>query len=356
MRRDPAKRHPSSKERDFPYPVDFVITWVDGQDPAWRRKRAAAANSQEHERQANDNCRFINSNELLYALRSIYTNCSWFNKIYIVTDNQRPIWLNEDCEEVVVVDHKTIFGKEGKLPTFNSNAIESRLHHIPGLAEHYVTLNDDFFIGRGISEKFFFHDRGEPRLYFSALKKEEKILREMLPENLERGEIYQRTQNRTRKLIWKEYGLVIRQNPRHTPKPFRKSAVLAVEKRFWNQIEPTLHHQFRSAQGLFFLALCMFDEFAAGNRPIPAKLWSFRRDGSCLSYRDYIHINLGKSAMVSRIRYWCIRAFSPACICLNDVEKTTPENREEMVRFLAKLFPNKCPAERGQSRHRPAVG
>ena len=34
------------------------------------------------------------------------------------------------------------------LPTFNSQAIETMLHRIPGLRSPFIYLNDDFFIGQ----------------------------------------------------------------------------------------------------------------------------------------------------------------------------------------------------------------
>ena len=34
------------------------------------------------------------------------------------------------------------------LPTHNSHAVESQLHHIPGIAEHFLYSNDDMFFGR----------------------------------------------------------------------------------------------------------------------------------------------------------------------------------------------------------------
>ncbi len=110
------------------FPVDFVYTWVNDQDPKWQDKKNRVLGKERVEDAASDGCRFVNSNELLYSIRSVFKNCPWFNKIYIVADDQKPDWLDDECEDIVVVDHKTIFGDAGTLPTFNSNVIESRLH------------------------------------------------------------------------------------------------------------------------------------------------------------------------------------------------------------------------------------
>lgn len=52
--------------------------------------------------------------------------------IYLVTADQTPDWLNTDHPRLKVVSHKEIFSEPTSLPTFNSHAIESQLHHIDG--------------------------------------------------------------------------------------------------------------------------------------------------------------------------------------------------------------------------------
>ena len=63
-----------------------------------------------------------------------------------------------------------IFGDRGRLPTFNSHAIESQLHHIDGLAEHYLYLNDDVFFGRPVARALFFHGNGLSNFFLSTAK------------------------------------------------------------------------------------------------------------------------------------------------------------------------------------------
>ncbi|ERP31337.1 stealth family protein [Chitinivibrio alkaliphilus] len=141
-------------------PVDFVYTWVNDQDPAWQRRKQRALGGSTVEAAAVESCRFVNSDELRYSLRSIYTYCPWFRKIFIVTDQQIPPWLCLDDPRVEIIDHQEIFQEEGTLPCFNSSAIECRLHHIPDLASHWIYLNDDFFIGRSVEKSFFFTPKG----------------------------------------------------------------------------------------------------------------------------------------------------------------------------------------------------
>ena len=91
---------------------------------------------------------------------------SWARRIWIVTDQQVPRWLKPD-ERLRVVDHREIFADPAALPVFNSHAIESQLHHIPGLAERYLYLNDDMLFGAPVRPEHFFHGNGLSKVFVS---------------------------------------------------------------------------------------------------------------------------------------------------------------------------------------------
>src|SRR5882757_7067331 len=165
-----AARRSTGSDAGYPvgFPIDLVYTWVDGADPIWRARRDAAwaaANPGEHSTLAANPSRYANRDELRYALRSLAVHADWVRTIYIVTDRQVPPWLNLEHPRVRVVDHTAIFAGGAGLPTFNSHAIESRLHHIEGLAEHYLYLNDDMFFGRPCVPEDFFVGNGLARLF-----------------------------------------------------------------------------------------------------------------------------------------------------------------------------------------------
>lgn len=145
--------------------VDAVVTWVDGSDPAHVAKRkywlAQLQGSEAISRHGTLHTRWESSFELYYCIHLIRRNAPWIEKIYLVTDEQRPDWLTEEEArrlDVVLVDHKTIFaGFEGCLPTFNSDAIEAVLHRVPGLSDRYLYFNDDVFLLRPTPAKKYFH-------------------------------------------------------------------------------------------------------------------------------------------------------------------------------------------------------
>ncbi len=144
------------------FPVDVVYTWVDGADPAHAAKRASFLSEQQG---IHDNglelARFRDNQELRYSLRALEAFIPWVRSVILVTDNQRPSWLQADHPKIRVVDHRE-FIPEGYLPTFNSHVIEAYLHTIPGLAEHYIYLNDDVFLARPCRKTDFFTPNGLP--------------------------------------------------------------------------------------------------------------------------------------------------------------------------------------------------
>ncbi|WP_342077647.1 stealth family protein [Yoonia sp. SS1-5] len=141
--------------------VDAVIAWVDGSDPEHIRKREKYKSTQHTQRtDAYAATRFSNNGELRYCINLIRKNAPWIREIFLITDSQCPDWLDAARRTelgVTIVDHKVIFrGHEEVLPTFNSLALETVLHRIPGLGEKFIYFNDDFFIVKPVLQKDYF--------------------------------------------------------------------------------------------------------------------------------------------------------------------------------------------------------
>jgi hypothetical protein len=137
--------------------IDIVITWVDGADPRWRAKRQAAGLDSQLAT-ANVEGRFRDNGELRYLLRSIERYWPFAGMIYLVTDQQIPAFLASSAR-LKIIDHREILAAE-YLPTFSSRAIESALHKIPGLSEHFVAFNDDVLLARPVQAADFFGELG----------------------------------------------------------------------------------------------------------------------------------------------------------------------------------------------------
>lgn len=147
------------------FPVDVVYTWVDGSDRQHAEKRVKCQErAVGHHPDGIIKARFRNNNELQYSLRSLEKFAPWVNRVFIVTDNQTPKWLDTGNPRVTVVDHREIIPEE-YLPTFNSHVIESYLHLIPGLSERYIYFNDDFFLSNHCRKLDFFTANGLPLVF-----------------------------------------------------------------------------------------------------------------------------------------------------------------------------------------------
>lgn len=134
-------------------PIDIVILWVDNQDEDWQQKkefwqaRKGISDNQEE--------RYRDWDNLHYLFRGIEKYASWVNHVFLVTDNQKPAWLNQNYDKVSLVDHKEIIDSE-HLPSFNSSGIELNIHKIDKLSENFIYFNDDMFLLKDTNATDFF--------------------------------------------------------------------------------------------------------------------------------------------------------------------------------------------------------
>lgn len=137
--------------------IDFVIPWVDGQDPAWleeKEKCLAACGKGRNDNGVSDN-RFRDWDLLRYWFRAVESYAPWVHRIYFITWGHVPSWLNQDHKKLRVVRHEDFIPEE-YLPTFNCNVIQMNLHRIRDLSEHFVLFNDDVFLMKAVRPGDFF--------------------------------------------------------------------------------------------------------------------------------------------------------------------------------------------------------
>lgn len=145
-----------NKKHKEDYPIDFVVTWVDGSDPDWIKEKQKYS-GQNKEQTQNTDARFRDWDTLVYWFRAVEKYAPWVNHIYLVTCGQKPSWLNLQNDRLRFVTH-AVFMPNEYLPTFNSRAIELNMWRIPGLSEHFVYFNDDVFLNRPVKPEDFFHN------------------------------------------------------------------------------------------------------------------------------------------------------------------------------------------------------
>ncbi|WP_422804282.1 Stealth CR1 domain-containing protein [Streptococcus sp. FT1-55] len=137
--------------------IDFVVMWVDGNDPEWQKEKQKFS--------VDDNAdgsiyRYRDFGLLKYWFRGVEKFAPWVNNVYFVTWGHVPEWLDLSNPKLKIVRHSDYIPKE-YLPTFSANTIENNLHRINGLSEKFVLLNDDFYLINYVTEDDFFKN-GKP--------------------------------------------------------------------------------------------------------------------------------------------------------------------------------------------------
>lgn len=279
---------------DATEPIDFVITWVDGSDPAHIAKRSRYLDPSLRA-DATEAARFEDAGELRYCVRSILNYAPWVRKIWLVTDDQFPSSLRHDPSgKLEVVDHRTLL-EARHLPTFNSMAITSRLHKIPGLAEQYVLFNDDVMLCKPTKPIDFFR-RGRMLLRRVAIGISEQ-----------EGTIYRAAQINAGRILGIEPSSLFRVG--HVARPFLRSLVEELESRFPEAFDRNASYRFRDPSQ--FTVSTLAENFAV-------------REGRAvvITRRDWVHLTIDECAVLpvlhARSKLGIMRRHRPKMACIND--------------------------------------
>jgi hypothetical protein len=201
--------------------IDAVILWVNGNDDKHKIKISNYVDNKSEISLTKFRTRFDQVNEIKFTIDSILKFAPYIENIHIITDEQTPEFLekidnNDYYKKVSIVDHKVVFKDfEQFLPTFNCRPIETCMHRIPGLAEHFIYFNDDFFLIKHTKPTDFFRN-GLPVLRGKWLKFDKDIFYKKL-KKIRVG--HKKAQQKAAQLV----GLKKYYNFKHTPHPLRKS-------------------------------------------------------------------------------------------------------------------------------------
>ena len=336
------------------FPVDVVYTWVDGSDSKWleKKKRTLEEYADHHaSEEVSGAGRFRNNDELKYSVRSVMRFAPWIRKMFIVTDDQVPAWLDASNPKVEIVDHKDIFDSKDDLPSFNSQAIEMRLHHIAGLSERFLYFNDDFFLGRPTSVGDFFHESGMGKL-FTGRKLTRIWSAGLLRESsMVSGSAHNYAVYNARRLIHQRCGHIVNYDLRHGVKVSSRATRRELEREFPRAIRNTLAHRVRDKGDVLIASLEAYYEIATHkNKPCFMKL--LRGDRKQYSIRlfrrkrDFVHIPMPRSS-VEKIesRLSAIRKYGPLMFCINDGPSVSREKIDLATGFLEEFFPERSECE-----------
>ena len=138
--------------------IDFVLPWVDGNDPEWRTRKSEITGMASSD---DRNIRYRDLGLLRYWFRGVEQFAPWVRKIWFICDQEPPRWLNRDHPKLKIVHHEDYLPEEYR-PAFSSHPIELNLHRITELSEQFVYFNDDMFLLAPVREEQFFR-QGLPR-------------------------------------------------------------------------------------------------------------------------------------------------------------------------------------------------
>jgi hypothetical protein len=313
------------------FEVDVVYTWVNDSDPEWRAQKEfylpATEQTNGSVSRAGHSERFRNRDELRYSLRSIELFVPWVRNIYIVTADQKPEWLNLEHPKIRLVSHRDIFKNPSDLPTFNSSAIETQLHHIDGLAPHFIYFNDDVFMGRPCSANTFFLPNGILKFFPSSQRVYE------YDTDVSREEYLVADRNAI-ELFKRDFGRFGRLLMLHVPHPSGRELLFELEQRYARAFDECTTQRFRSARDLRPISFMQQHYGFFRHKAVPASI----------SHR---YLALWKPTIEAQLQ-GVARTRRYKTFCINDVGLT--EERQSAVdqavaEFLTSYFPLKSSFE-----------
>lgn len=309
--------------------IDLVYLWVDGSDPKWQAKRNAAIGNTDENSSINCKGRYANSDELKYSLRSVEKFMPWIRKIFIVTDEQTPNWLDTTNSKIKIIDHKDIMPQES-LPCFNPTLIEHFLYKIHDLSEHFLFANDDMFINKSTLPNTFFANDGFPviRLKRKPFRRlewfwRERVRKKRLPQ-------YSRAVANATELVEKKYGIYYNALPHHNIDAYLKSDLQRVaEQIFKKEFEAVFANRkrnFNDIQRIVYLYVALAEK------------------------RGHLHYVTPKISLQVEIykekHYKKLEKYNPMLFCMNDSQNVNDSDRVKMKTLLNDYFPEKSNFEK----------
>ena len=313
---------------DVTFDIDMVFSWVDGNDPEFRARRAATMSNYVVGEGDDGEARIRQIDELKYALRSVHAFAPWVRRIFVATDSPVPGWLAPH-PKVTVVRAEEHFTDPSALPVYNSHAVESQLHHIPGLAEHFLYSNDDMFFGRALSPTMFFSPGGVTKFI-------EAGTRIGLGANNPERSGFENAARVNRQLLWERFGKIITRHLEHTAAPLRKSVLAELEREFSDDFARTRASRFRASTDISVTnSLYHYYALMTGR--------AVQHESAKVLYVD----TTLRSGLAKLPRLLKKRKFDFFCLNDGSFPEVSPQERADVVgEFLEKYFPVPAPWER----------
>lgn len=313
-------------------PVDVVITWVDDRTPGYREMLKAHAKTVPDL----DPSRTRDNLEILrFNLRALERHAPWINRVFLFTCRpQVPEWLDTAHPRLTVVHHDEVI-PAALLPTFNSFAIISHLHLIPGLSETFLYLEDDMLLLKDVTLQDFTSPDGRPLVFEKAqATPRHDTIRDPAAErpwNLALAE--------ANRLLDERFGASRRGYVNHVPLLIRKHEWQAMTERFPEAFAATRAARFRAAGNVAPEYLYPQLMLAEGKAV---------RSGPGLYRESCGYVPLEDIWPVTAFALWRLRRQQPKWVTLNDNFGKHPSRVTERIAqgFLCGIAPQPSRFER----------
>lgn len=309
--------------------IDFVYLWVDGNDPEWQKKRNAFIGRKDEDSSRNCKGRYVDNDELKYSLRSIEKYAPWIRKVFIITDNQIPEWLDTSNPRVKIVDHAEILPPESR-PCFNSSVIEAAIYKIPKLSEHFLYACDDMFLNRPVTPDNFYTPDGLPFIRMTRMPF--RRLRWYWREHVRKHPLknYSITVAHSSEMVNEKYGHYYNGLQHHNIDAYRKSDLkYFIEDVFRDEFRATAKNRMRT------------------DNDVPRNVISYAALAEKRGKLRYVTKRESMMVMIHRERHFRrMEKYHPIFFCLNDSEHAADNDRIRAREFMQKRFPDKSSFEK----------
>lgn len=316
--------------------IDFVITWVNMDDPEWKNDFIKYSGKAINEKNGVSEARFRDYGFLKYWFRGVEKFAPWVRKIHFVTSGEPPKWLDKSNPKLNIVYHKD-FIPNRFLPTFNSVVIERYMHLIPDLADHFVYFNDDFYIIREVAPERFFLN-GLPRdiaifqynpswsQWYRRIKNNIRIINQ----HFSKRQVLKRDYN---KWFHPCYGKKVRMN--HLMKPFPWFITLRVPHNAQPYLKSTFEEVWEAANDE--LTITSVNRFRSSGDYTPElfRTWQICK-GNFEPYNTYNDTKMFPLVLGSEKAVKAIREQAYSLICLND--NISIRNYDAVMENLGEAF------------------
>jgi hypothetical protein len=284
------------------FPIDVIVPWVDTTDEAWINRYENTLNKpfKRSKRWSPESA--PPDAELSLCLKLIRKNMPWIRNLFILTQQQDPKCRTEN---EILIDHSDI----GLGLVFNSSAFEPSIYKVPGLSEHFLYLNDDFYVVRKVTRDLFFTDEGKTIIQFKE-------------DSNPNDNLWTKTIKKTLKL----YGSNKYFTSPHTPYAFTKSQMIAAEKLFPKSWEDSRNALERGDPGEINALVATF-------------LTSKRNSTAIFDSESNLKYIYSDFAMdIGMFRHW-FNINPPHVVCINAFN-TTKEELYDSIEKTPRLYTN----------------